>query len=366
MDIDRFIARNEPTWQRLGELVALGRRGVRRLGPAGVDELVMLYQRTSAHLSFARTSYSDRALVSRLTTLVAAASGVVYGRRSRSLRAFARFWALVFPGAVWHCRRTIAASAALFAGTWFVVAVWVGTSGTALEASAPAAARQAYVSEDFEAYYSSGPAGEFATRITINNIMVGFIAFAGGILLGVGTIVSMASQGYQFGQVNGWFIAVGENGYFWGLVAPHGLLELTAIMIAGGAGFRLGWAIVDPGDRTRSEALAEEGRRSVVVILGCTAMFVVAAMIEAYVTPSGLPTAVRILVGASVWVAFGLYVVSQGRRAAAQGITGLLAEAPRRWDAEPALAHVAVGDDAALQLALDSGHVPPVRGARWP
>ena len=284
----------------------------------------------------------------RLTTLVASARGVVYGKRSRSVKSFARFWTLVFPGAVWHCRRTIAASAALFAGTWFIVAVWVGTSSTALEASAPAAARQAYISEDFESYYSSGPAGEFATQITLNNIMVGFIAFAGGILLGVGTLVSMASQGYQFGQVNGWFLAVGESGYFWGTIAPHGLLELTAIMIAGGAGFRLGWAIVDPGERTRGEALAEEGRRSVVVILGCAAMFVVAAIIEAYVTPSGLPTGMRVAIGASVWLAFVLYVVTQGRRAAALGITGLVSERPRTWGDEPSLAPAALGDDVAL------------------
>jgi uncharacterized membrane protein SpoIIM required for sporulation len=348
MDIDRFISRNEPTWRRLDELVATGRRGSQRLGPAGIEELVTLYQRTSVHLSHARTAYTDRALIARLTSLVASANGVIYGRRTRSVKAFGRFWALVFPGAVWHCRRTIAISTALFAGTWLVVAVWVGTSSTALEASAPAAARQAYVSEDFESYYSSSPAGEFATRITLNNIMVGFMAFAGGILLGVGTLVSMVGQGYQFGQINGWFLAVGKGGYFWGLVAPHGLLELTAIMIAGGAGFRLGWAIVDPGDRTRGEALAEEGRRAVVVILGCAAMFVVAAIIEAYVTPSGLPTAMRVAIGGSVWLAFVLYVVAQGRRAASAGITGLIAETPRQWEDEPSLVPTAASDDAAL------------------
>jgi uncharacterized membrane protein SpoIIM required for sporulation len=346
MDIDRFIARNEPTWRRLEELTAAGRRGVRALGPAGIDELVSLYQRTSAHLSHARVEYRDRALVARLTGLVAGASGVIYGRRARSLKSFARFWTTVLPAAVWHCRRTILASAALFAGTWLASALWVSNSDAALQASAPEAARQAYVSEDFEAYYSSQPASAFATQITVNNITVGLMCFAGGVLLGVGTIAALVRNGFYFGQVNGWFIVVGESGYFWGLAAPHGMLELTAIAIAGGAGLRLGWAIVDPGDRTRAEALAEEGRRSIVVALGCAAMFVVAALIEAYVTPSDLPTSVRILIGASVWLAVLAYLVAQGRRAAAAGLTGLLGEQPRRWEAEPVLP--APGDDAAL------------------
>ena len=89
VDIDRYIASHEPSWIRLEELTARARRGVRRLGPGELDELVMLYQRTSTHLSYVRTNFDNPALTIRLTRLVAGASGVIYGKRARTVRAFA-------------------------------------------------------------------------------------------------------------------------------------------------------------------------------------------------------------------------------------------------------------------------------------
>jgi uncharacterized membrane protein SpoIIM required for sporulation len=87
---------------------------------------------------------------------------------------------------------------------------------------------------------------------------------------------------------------------------------------------RLGWAFIAPGDRTRGEAMADEGRRSVVLVLGLAVAFIVAGIIEGFVTPSGLPTAARVGFGALVEAAFVSYVVVQGRAAVAQGITGAL------------------------------------------
>jgi uncharacterized membrane protein SpoIIM required for sporulation len=126
----------------------------------------------------------------------------------------------------------------------------------------------------------------------------------------------------------GLFAAAGQNAKFYGLILPHGLLELSAVVIAGSAGLRLGWSLVDPGDRPRAVALTEEGRRSVVVVLGLAATFVVAGLIEGFVTGSSLPTLVRVGVGVIVEVLFVLYVVVLGRDAAARGITGLLGESP--------------------------------------
>ena len=101
--------------------------------------------------------------------------------------------------------------------------------------------------DDFEAYYSSAPAGEFATAVTVNNIQVGFLAFASGILLCVVTAFILVNNGANVGQAAGLFAAAGEQSKFYGLILPHGLLELSAIVVAGGAGLAIGWAIVDPG-----------------------------------------------------------------------------------------------------------------------
>lgn len=326
MDLDRFLATNQPVWDRLGALTARASRGVSRLSAEEIDELVRLYQRTSSHLSYVRTYYRDPALIARLTGLVAAAGAAVYGTRPKSLRALRQFFMSTFPGALWHNRWFVAAAAALFFLPAIAVGTWLATSESAVDAAAPAALREAYLEEDFESYYSSRPASEFAAQVTTNNIQVGFLAFAGGALLCVPTAALLIYNGANVGVPAGLFAAAGQSGKFFGLILPHGFLELTAVVIAGSAGLRLGWSLIDPGDRPRRDAFAEEGRRSVVLVLGLVVTFVVAGLIEGFVTGSPLPTPVRVGIGALVEIAFLLYVVVLGREAAARGITGLLGE----------------------------------------
>jgi uncharacterized membrane protein SpoIIM required for sporulation len=326
VDVDRFIARNQASWTRLEELSRVPRRS---LTPALVDELVQLYQRTSAHLSHARTERADPALVARLTRLVATAAGLLYGTRSRSAAGFARFFTTSFPAAVWHARRFVVVAALLLLVPALVMGTWLASSDEALDASGPEAAREAYVEDDFEAYYSSGPAGQFATEVTVNNIQVSILAFAAGALLCVVTAYILVVNGANVGVAAGTFAAVGEQPKFWGLILPHGVLELSAVVVAGAAGLAIGWAIVAPGDRPRGVAVADEGRRASAIVLGLMLAFVVAGTIEGFVTPSTLPTAARVTVGLAAGAAFWTYVVTLGRRAAALGYTGAIGEHER-------------------------------------
>ncbi len=326
MDVDRFITTHQASWARLEQLTSAARGGGQHLAPAEVDELVQLYQRASTHLSHARTERADPALVARLTALVATTSGVLYGARGRSLTGFARFFTASFPAAVFHARRFVVVAAALLLIPTIVLAVWMANSDAALEASAPAAVREAYVQDDFEQYYSSAPAGEFATSVTVNNIQVAFLAFASGILLCVATAYLLVSNGLNLGFAVGLFAANGQQAKFYGLILPHGLLELSAIVVAGAAGLAVGWTIIAPGDRTRSSALAEQGRRSAVIALGLVIAFIVAGTIEGFVTPSGLHTSVRVSIGVAVFVAFWTYLLVLGHRAAAAGYSGAFGE----------------------------------------
>lgn len=335
MEIDRYIAVHQGSWNRLAQLTARARRGVRRLDPGELDELVALYQRTSTHLSYARTNFHNTALTTRLTRLVAGASGVIYGKRARTFRGLAEFFRTTFPAAVWDARRFVLVAALLTFVPVAAIGIWIANSDAALEASAPDAVREAYVNDDFESYYSSDPAGQFATQVTINNIQVSIFAFAAGIVLCLGAAVILAYNGANLGVALGLFAAAGQQPKFWGLILPHGLLELTAVVIAGAAGLRLGWAIIAPGDRRRGEALAIAGRRSVVIILGLLAVFITAGLIEGFVTGSSLPTVVRVGIGVAVELAFLTYIVVQGRAAAAKGITGLMGEVKRGWEDEP-------------------------------
>jgi uncharacterized membrane protein SpoIIM required for sporulation len=278
-----------------------------------------------------RTYFRDGPLVVRLTALVAAASAVIYGRRGRAVDAIIGFFGTSFPAAVWGSRRAIGWSAALFLLPAVAMALWLLTSPVAMEESATAAERETYVEDQFEQYYSDQPAPQFATQVTVNNIGVSFLAFglaAAGCVFGALVLVV---NGAMLGQAAAWMIDAGDSLRFWGLILPHGLLEISAIVIAGAAGLRLGWTLIVPGDRTRGEAAAEEGRRAVVIVLGLMAVFVTAGLIEGFVTGSGLPAAFRVGVGVAVETAFVVYVVVLGRSAEDRGYTGALGElAPGR------------------------------------
>jgi uncharacterized membrane protein SpoIIM required for sporulation len=328
-DVDGLIEAQRSTWARLDDLVRRCGRDPGRLPPAELEELVRLHLRTSSHLSTVRTVHHDPELAAYLSTLVARSAAVVHGTRPRAWSVVARSVSRTFPAAVWHARGAIALSTAVFVLAFAAVAIWLTVTPAAYEAALPEDLRQAYLEEEFEAYYSSEPGTAFAARVFTNNAGVGALAFGTGIALGIPTILVLVLNGANVGVAAGLFHAAGDPGHFWGLILPHGLLELTAVFIAGGAGLRLGWAIIAPGDRTRREALADEGRRSVVIVIGLVVVFAIAGALEGYVTPAPWPTWARVGTGAVVWAAICGYLVVGGRRAAAEGLTGALREAPQ-------------------------------------
>jgi uncharacterized membrane protein SpoIIM required for sporulation len=124
------------------------------------------------------------------------------------------------------------------------------------------------------------------------------------------------------GIVGGLMAANGATGKFFGLILPHGMLELTTVFVAAGLGLKLGWTVIDPGLRPRAQALAEEGRALLVGAAGLALMLLVSGLIEAFVTPSPLPTWARIGIGVLAEAAFLAVVFVLGRRAVNAGVTG--------------------------------------------
>jgi uncharacterized membrane protein SpoIIM required for sporulation len=327
MDIDRFIARNRGDWARLDALAKRARSAPRSLDEAELVELLGLYHRCSAQLSHARSTYRDPQLTAELTRAVAHASAAIYSARPRSPGALRRFFTVTFPGALWHTRRYSAVAAAFLFVPALVIGAWLVASPAALEASAPAAEREIYAQELFEAYYTDTPSTTFATLVGVNNVNVSFMAFAGGAAALLPGIFILVINGLALGQAGAWMTTEGQAVTFWTLIAPHGLLELTAVVLAGGAGLLMGWTLLVPGeDRNRPDALAEEARRAGSMILGLVACFAVAALIEGYVTGSTLPIGAKVATGVGVWVLFLGYVATYGRRAADAGLTGQLGE----------------------------------------
>lgn len=326
MDIDRYIQRNEPEWDHLVDLSKRGSRSIKKLTDAEIDELIHLYQLVSAQLSHVRTTYEDPHLNARLSQILGEARAVIYRGRTHPLTAVAKFFTVTFPAAVWHSRYFVLLSTAMFFVPALLLGFWLAGDPDSLERVVPADLQAEIAESQFADYYKSDSAQNFATSVTLNNARVGLMAFAFGFIPMLGTGFVMVFNGANVGVMGAVMHSSGESAQFWGLILPHGLLEIAAILVAGGAGLRLSWTIIAPGDRTRLRALKEEGLRSISIVFGLVVCFIVAGFIEGFVTPSDLPTSLRIAVGVSALVLFTVYLVALGSQAARQGVTGLPGE----------------------------------------
>lgn len=325
MDLDVFVSMHAEEWRRLEELVK--RR--RRLTGAEADELVELYQRVSTQLSAVRSTSPDPGLLTKLSTLVARARSAITGAHTPAWRDLLRFVLVVFPTVAYRYRWwwLIAGAGTILVST--VTAAWLVANPDLLTELAPPAYLKQYAEEDFASYYGEYGASSFAGRVWTNNVWVSAQALAYGVLLGVPTAYVLWMNAVSLGISAAIMIVYGKAELFFGLITPHGLLELTAVFLAGGAGLKLGWTIISPGPRRRLEALATEGRAAVSVALGLIGVLLVSGVVEAFVTPSGLPTWARIAIGVVVEVAFLTYVFTLGRRAARAGETGDLMRGER-------------------------------------
>jgi uncharacterized membrane protein SpoIIM required for sporulation len=314
VDIDRFIAENRPSWDRLDYLTLRARK----LSGEEIRELSVLYQRTAGQLSYAQAHFNDAQVITGLTRRVVGTYSVLYGVRRHTWRTIGRFFSETFPLTLWEMRWYVLASALIMFVPAIVAGVWIDHSHAALNAIMPPAVREAYVNHDFSTYYRSEPSVDFASDVYTNNVEVAFEAFAGGILFGVGTVVALLFNGLNIGFAGGLFYAAHRPAEFWGLVTPHGLLELTSVVMAGAAGLRLGWALVSPGDYPRSVALGRAGPQAIVLVLGTILTLAVAGSIEGFVTGSALPTTIRVGIGVLVELTFLSWVVLCGRSARAR------------------------------------------------
>jgi len=321
VDVDAFIAGHAAEWARLDDLV---RR--RRLSAEEADELVVLYRRLATHLALVQSRTPDPALAARLSALLARARGAVVGTPPvRGWTAVARGITVTFPVAVYRTWRWSVGMGVANLAVAAAIMLWLRAHPDRLDRVISSPSVRRLVDHDFADYYSAHPAHSFAAEVWTNNALVTALALFLGVTL-VGPLYVMFQNTINLGVVGGAMLGAGKGGVFFGLILPHGMLELTLVFIAGGAGLRLGWAWVAPGRRTRADALAEAGRSAGVITLGLAVGLAVSGVLEAFVTPSGLPTWARIGLGAVAEMGFIAYVVVLGRRGVRGGATGDVAD----------------------------------------
>lgn len=313
MDLDAYLAAHRAEWERLAVLTKQ-----RRLSGVEADELIDLYQRVGTHLSVIRTSAPDPSVVQYLSTLLARARGRAVGTRTAGWAGVSRFFVIELPLMLYRLRwwwLTIMAISYVVAA---VLAIWVVRDPSVIASVTTPEQIKQLVEHDFADYYSENAATDFAFRVWTNNAWIAAVCIAGGVL-GFPVIAMLWSNMINLGLMAGIMISNGRTGLFFGLILPHGLLELTAVFVAAGAGLRIFWAWVAPGGRSRLDSLSHQARSMMVVVLGLVVMLAISGVIEAFVTPSGLPTWARVGIGILAETAFFVYVFTLGRRAHRDG-----------------------------------------------
>jgi uncharacterized membrane protein SpoIIM required for sporulation len=316
VDLDAFTAVHESQWERLD---ALARR--RTLSGAEADELLRLYQSASTHLSMIRSVAPEGALSASLSARLARARTRFTGARSNFMEDLARFFAVALPAAFYRLRWLTLAVGTVFAVVSLLYGLWAANNPDVVHALGGDARLKQLVDRDFVNYYSDNPAASFAGQVWTNNAWIAAQCVALGIT-GLFVPVTLYQNAENVGLTGGVMFAYGRGDVFFSYILPHGMLELTAIFIAGAAGLRIFWSWVSPGPRTRLAALAAEGRSLITVALGLVLVLLVSGLLEGFVTPSQLPVWAKITLGALALSGYWAYALTAGRRAFLAGERG--------------------------------------------
>lgn len=305
MDVDGLIRAHRPSWQRLESLTARGPRHLARGGGERIQEAIRLYLRTSSHLAELRTHDADPELARYLDQVVATAHGAIYGSRPRTARDVLQVFGVRYQGALRRARGHVLVAGVLLLAVCLAVGWWAWASPEAQAGLVPGYVDGLTQSGEELRHASGG----LSTAIFLNNVRVALLAFALGITLGVGTVWVLVTNGILIGGLAGTAVALGGGERFFSLVLPHGFLELLAIAIAAGAGLRMGWSIVEPGDRSRRESLALAGRDAGMVVIGVVPAFALAAAIEGLITGVTGVAVLEVIGGAAVAAGYAWFVL---------------------------------------------------------
>ena len=290
--------------------------------PVSAARAAALYRRACEHLALARARSYPAYIVTRLERLTAEAHQRIYQQREFGVARLMQMAAVDFPRTVRAHKRYVAVATALFLLPTLVVGLLVYFRPEIILSvvSADTAA-------EFEEMYSPTASSIGRTREAStdwmmfgyyirNNISVAFQCFAGGLFAGLGTIFFLAYNGAFGGALAGYLTERGLSATFYSFVATHSAFELTAIVIAGTAGLRLGHAVVAPGHKLRRVALVDASRDTAVLLYGVTVLLVLAAAVEAFWSSANwLNPIVKYSVAAVCWIGVLGYFIIQGRRA---------------------------------------------------
>ena len=313
--IEKFIESRRPRWKRLETLIQYLEQGkARELQPSELPDMGRLYREATADLARLQAFQEEGALsddlVDYLNHLVARAHGQIYRSPAPGWSQVLKFLRYTFP----QTFRETAPWTLSAMGIFLLGCIYGFIAGFFDDSFIPLVAPPHLIQkvEEGKVWFDSILAVRplASSMIMTNNISVTFLAFALGITFGLGTVYLMAFNGLLIGTLAALCHLHGLDVDFWSFVLPHGVIELTAIFIAGGGGLLLGSALIAPGDLSRKEALIQRGRKAVQLILGCVPLLIIAGVVEGFFSPAQLPPWIKFLVASILLALLLCYLLS--------------------------------------------------------
>ncbi len=320
--MNRFIDERKDNWQKLEYLLSmLSGTSLRGLSRMEVREFGELYRRAAADLAIARSETRDPNLINYLNSLVIRAHGKIYRAENQGANLIWKFFSEDFPRAFRRSLRysLLAFGVFMFFATGsFILCYYDQSFAQVLGLEQIRAAAET----DTRWWLKLNEANQIGSVFLFsNNILVAFKAFAFGAFLGIGTIYVLVVNGLSIGGVLGVCFAASPafGTELVNFMVGHGVIELSCIFIAGGAGMMIGYAIINPGDLTRSQALKKTGMEAARIVIGCALLLVVAGLIEGFISPSGIHPAFKVATGIVTGIAMYSYLFLAGRESEPNG-----------------------------------------------
>ncbi|HSS22661.1 MAG TPA: stage II sporulation protein M [Pyrinomonadaceae bacterium] len=316
MSKDNFIEKHKTAWQRLEELLKLlDGTSLKKLHREEVRELGRNYRRTSSDLAIARAESRDPRLINYLNSLVIRAHGRIYQADPQGTSRISTFFTRDFPQTFRRTWRYTTLSFSVFA--LFSVIGFVGTKYDpefSELVGVDASFREIYIEPKIHWWEDLNEANQVgASKIFTNNIQVTIYTFAFGALFGVGTLFYLAFNGANIASVVSLTYRAGFGNDLVTFMVGHGVIELSCIFIAGGAGLLIGSALVLPGDLSRADALKSRGREAVRLMMGVALLLVIAGFIEGFISPAPINPAIKFSIGGLTGLALYSYLLLAGR-----------------------------------------------------
>ncbi|MBS4208023.1 stage II sporulation protein M [Bacillus sp. FJAT-50079] len=310
MNSKQFVRLHRENWQQLEQLTTTLHKRKSALTGRHIDQFYRLYQKAAQNLSYSQTYFPNEDVTSYLNGLVAKSHNLLYKDQVSSMKQVRHFFSTTFIRLFLEQWKFIIIAMILFTvgalGSFFAVM----NEPLHMYSVLPGDIAQSIVEpEKIGENDGKVDSATMSASIMTNNIQVAFLAFASGITFGLLTVYVLIYNGIIVGALAALFWHYGKSYEFWAYIVPHGMVELTAIFIAGGAGLLMGYKLFVPGEFSRGYQLKVHAKRSVQLLLGTLPLFIIAGIIEGFITPAAISLEAKYIVAFLTVIGLILYIV---------------------------------------------------------